>query len=51
MRSAGVTANTMAGDLSSLGANTAEPAPASPEGTPTAGGPTPPAAAGATTPP
>ena len=47
MRSAGVTANTMSGDLSSLGANTAEPAPASEEGAPTAGGPTPPAPGGA----
>ena len=41
MRSAGVTAGGMAGDLSSLGANTAEPVPAGEEGAPTAGGPTP----------
>jgi hypothetical protein len=47
MRSAGVTANTMSGDLSSLGANTAAPAPAGEEGAPTAGGPTPPASGGA----
>jgi len=44
MRSAGVTANTMAGDLSSLGANTAEPPPAgegAPPGSDTASPPAP----------
>jgi hypothetical protein len=51
MRSAGVSANTVAGDLSSLGANTAEPAAVGEEGAAPAIGSTPPAAAGPTTPP
>jgi hypothetical protein len=39
MRSTGITANSIAGDLSSLGANTAEPAPGGPGGeTPAPGG-------------
>jgi hypothetical protein len=51
MRSAGVSANSVAGDLSSLGANTAEPSAVGEENAAPGGAPTPPAAAGATTPP
>jgi len=47
MRSAGVTANTMAGDLSSLGANTAAPPPAGGEEGAAPGGAPPPAPGGA----
>ena len=47
MRSVGVTANTMAGDLSSLGANTAEPPPAGGEEGAAPGGAPPPAPGGA----
>ena len=46
MRSVGVTANTMAGDLSSLGANTAEPPPAGGEEGAAPGGAPPPAPGG-----
>jgi Bacteriophage T4-like portal protein (Gp20) len=46
MRSAGVSANTVAGDLSSLGANTAAPMPEGGEGVAPAGGTTPPPAPG-----
>jgi hypothetical protein len=50
MRSAGVSANSVAGDLSSLGANTAAPMPGGgEEGAAPGGAPTPPAA-GATEP-
>jgi len=47
MRSVGVTANTMAGDLSSLGANTAEPPPAGGEEGAAPGGAPPPVPGGA----
>jgi hypothetical protein len=50
MRSTGITANSIAGDLSSLGANTAAPAPGGPGGeTPAPGGEAP--APGGGTPP